>query len=149
MWMTGHSLETVPWRWCAHLRFFSHGEMKQQLRSTPRTFCFLVEITEVMNEHYYISRSGKWELWVWHLGSCTAHGYKQSVPNLYAGIPWHQIFPRTPDYAGSKSKMPHTHLRGCIRKIFHFYFHAREIKKIRDGNMFALAWVKHCENEFF
>lgn len=90
-WLTGHSLEVVPWRWCAHLRFFSHGEMKQQLRSTLRTFCFLVEITEVMNDHQDICKSGRWELRVWHLGSCTAHGQEQNTINLCGSVSWHQL----------------------------------------------------------
>lgn len=71
--------------------------MKQQLRSTLRTFCFLVEITEVMNDHEYICRSGKWELWAWHLGNCTAHGHEQHIPDLYTGIHWHQLSPGTAD----------------------------------------------------
>lgn len=158
MWLTGHSLEIIPWRWCAHLRFFSHGEMKQQLRSISRTFCFLVEITEVMNEHYYISRRGKWELWVWLLGSCTSHGHKQSVPSLCAGIQWHRIFPRTSDSAGSKSKMPHTNLRGCntLGKYFISIFMPEKFKKSemetcllwREWNTVRMNSFKMKTNEF-
>lgn len=71
--------------------------MKQQLRSMLRTFCFLVKIVEVMNDHQDICRNGRWELWAWHLGSCTVHGQEQRIENSCVSVCWHQLSPRMRD----------------------------------------------------